>query len=75
MLPIILEEVTPKNDDFLRLKGKNSGLEIITQLNLAPTNILEPFFILFANCSFFEKGLITFHFSENIFSFSKWVSE
>ena len=23
----------------------------------------------------FKKGLITFHFSENIFSFSKWVSE
>ena len=49
------------------------GLEIINQWNLVPTNILEPFFILIA--VIFKKGLIIFHFSKNMFSFSKWVSE
>ena len=34
-------------------EGKSSGLEIINQWNLVPTNILKPFFILFANCSLF----------------------
>ena len=34
-------------------KKKNSVLKIINQSNLVPTNILEPIFILFANCSFF----------------------
>ena len=69
MLPI-LEEVTHKNDDFLGLEREKIWIR-----NYHTTNILEPFFILFANCSFFKKGLITFHFSKNMFSFSKWVSE
>ena len=36
-------------------KKKYSVSEIINQSNLVPTIILEPFFILFANCSFFLK--------------------
>ena len=48
---------------------QNSGLGSINQLNLAPTNIFEPFFMPIA---FFK---MTFHFSENMFSFSKWVSK
>ena len=36
-------------------EGKNSGLEDINHSNLEPTNILESFFRLFANCSFFKK--------------------
>ena len=53
MLPIILEEVTPKNDDFLRLKWEEVWIKIINQLNLTLTNILETFSMLFVNCSFF----------------------
>ena len=56
---------------FLYKEGKNSGLESINQSNLVPTNILESFFILFASCSFFKKGLIAFHFSKKVLSFSK----
>ena len=63
MLPI-LEEVTHKNDDFLGLEREKIWIR-----NYHTTNILEPFFILFANCSFFKKGLITFHFSKHVFIF------
>ena len=66
---------TAQNQPKSQLLLYKNGSPSINQLNLAPTNILEPFCILFANCSFFKKGLITFHFSENMFSFSKWVSE
>ena len=50
---------------------KNSELDIINQQNLVPTNILETYFKLFASCSFFKKGLIAFHFSKKMLSFSK----
>ena len=56
---------------------KTSSQNYPWSIYLAPTNILEPFFILFANCSLFvfKKGLITFLYSESMFSFWKWVSE
>ena len=53
MLPVILEEVTPKNDDFLRLRREELWIRKYQSINLEPTNILESFFILFASCSFF----------------------
>ena len=63
-------ELRPEADVLVEPgEGKYPRLEIINQSNLVPTNILETFFILFANCIFFKKGLNTFHFSKNMFHF------
>ena len=47
MLPIILEEVTPKNDDLLRLQREELWIRYYQSIEFGTNKILEPFFILF----------------------------
>ena len=49
--PVSLLVVVEITGGLTGCKKKNSVLEIINQSNLVPIIILEPFFILFANCS------------------------